>query len=341
MKRLVATSPTRVDLAGGTLDIWPLNLLVDRAVTVNVAIDLMATCSIEDLPGPPATRAALIRSEDSGVEETWADAAEPPADSRLPLIARCVRWVAPVRGFRLTTRSGSPAGAGLGGSSSLALSMLAGLEHFAGRPLTPPVDLISVARDIEAQVLRIPTGNQDHFAATFGGAAAIHLGPGPAFREVLPVDLERLAARLVLVYTGASRVSATANWDMMRRAVDGEEGTLKGLRAIAAIANDMRAALMTGDLDAAAALLNREWAERRTLSPRVSTELTEKTMEAARRAGATAGKVCGAGGGGCIVFLCREETRDAVIAALESLSGDGVKILPARPTAVGLQVAWK
>lgn len=340
MRRLVTTSPTRVDLAGGTLDIWPLNLLVERAVTVNVAIDLLATCSIEEIPGPPA-RAALIRSEDTGIEETWLDVADPPGDSRLPLIARCVRWVGPARGFRLTTRSGSPAGAGLGGSSSLALSVLAGLEHFAGRPLTPPVDLISVARDIEAQVLRIPTGNQDHFAATFGGAAAIHLGPGPAFREVLPVDLERLAARLVLVYTGASRVSGNANWDMMRRAVDGEERTLNGLRAIAAIANDMRAALVKGDLDAAAGLLDREWNERRTLSPRVSTDFTEKTMEAARRAGATAGKVCGAGGGGCIAFLCREEKRANVVAALEALAGDGVKVLPARPTAVGLQVAWK
>jgi D-glycero-alpha-D-manno-heptose-7-phosphate kinase len=128
---------------------------------------------------------------------------------------------------------------------------------------------------------------------------------------------------------------------MMRRAVDGEERTLNGLRAIAAIAGDMRAALVKGDLEAAARLLDREWSERRTLSPRVSTELTEKTMDAARRAGAAAGKVCGAGGGGCIVFLCPEEKRAAVVAALESLSGDGVKVLPARPTSLGLQVAWK
>src|SRR5262245_46082880 len=137
MKRLVATSPTRIDLAGGTLDIWPLNMLVERPVTVNVAIDLMASCSLEEVPEANG-RAAQIRSDDSGVEETWADATRPPDDSKLSLVARCVRWIEPPRGFRLTTRAGSPAGAGLGGSSSLALSILTGLESFTGRPLTPP-----------------------------------------------------------------------------------------------------------------------------------------------------------------------------------------------------------
>lgn len=340
MRRLVATAPTRVDLAGGTLDIWPLNLLVERAVTVNVAIDLMATCTIEEVPEASA-RSALVRSEDSSIEETWADAARPPDDSRLPLIAACVRWIGPARGFRLTTRAGSPAGAGLGGSSSMAMSLLAGLEHFVGLRLTPPAELIAVGRDIEAQVLKIPTGNQDQFAAAFGGAAAIHLLPGQPSREALPVDLDRLGARLVLVYTGASRVSADANWDMMRRAVDGEQRTLNGLRAIAAIANEMRDALVKGDLDAVSALLDREWTERRSLSPRVSTELTEKTMAAARKSGATAGKMCGAGGGGCIVFLCHEDARASVVAALEAMAADGVKVLAARPTSVGLQVAWK
>src|SRR5262249_35567680 len=154
-----------------------------------------------------------------------------------------------------------PAGSGLGGSSSLAISMLGGLQAFLGLPIMPPDEMVRVARDLEARVLEIPTGTQDHFAATFGGAAAIRFGPGRPVRESLSVDLDALGSRLVLAFGGASRLSAMSNWDMVRRAIDKDDQTRKGLRAIASIAGDMRAALSANDLDAAGALMDREWLE--------------------------------------------------------------------------------
>ncbi len=336
MKRVVAGSPTRIDFAGGTLDIWPLNLLVARALTVNVAIDLVATCEIEDDAG--AGQRVIVRSEDHGLEETWDLAAGPPATTGLPLVAQCVRWIAPDRGFRITTRSGSPPGAGLGGSSALAISILGALEAFLGRPMTPPRERIMVARDLEARILRIPTGTQDHYAASFGGAAAIHLGPGRPRREPLSVDLDRLGERLVMVHAGASRVSADANWDMMRRAIDGDEGTGRALEAVAGIALRMREAFVKGDLDAIGPLMEQEWEARRALSPRVSTDLIERAITVARAEGAQAAKVCGAGGGGCVVFWCPVDRREAIARALGALEEHGVRVIPARPTSVGLQV---
>jgi D-glycero-alpha-D-manno-heptose-7-phosphate kinase len=360
MTKQTAYSPTRIDLAGGTLDIWPLNMLVDRALTVNVAIDLWATAVIEDLPGGPGgqggqggpggpggkggksakdSKRVEVRSEDQTRDETWESGSAPPADTKLPLIAECVRYFDSGRGFRITTRCLAPAGSGLGGSSSLAISILGGLQAFLGRPILPPDEMVRVARDLEARVLEIPTGTQDHVAATFGGAAAIRYGPGRPVRESLRVDLEAFGDRLVLAYGGASRLSAMANWDMVRRAIDKDEQTRRSLRAIAAIAHEMRAALVEGNFDAAGELMGREWEERKRLSNKVTTAVFEKAIPAAKAAGAVAGKVCGAGGGGCIAFICREGARSAVTMALAGLLADGLRILPCHPTRIGLQLA--
>ncbi len=336
---LTARAPTRVDLAGGTLDIWPLNMLVESALTINVAIDLWATVTLEEVgPGGDPARAVIV-SEDQGLEETWERAAAPPASARLPLVAACARYLAPERGFRMTTRCASPAGAGLGGSSALAIGILGAVQTFLGRPMMPPDRLVRIARDLEAGVLEIPTGTQDHFAAAFGGAAAIRHGAGGPTREELRIDLEKLAARLIVCFTGASRLSARANWDMIRRILDGDPAARRGLHGIAAIAVDMRAALLEENLDATASLLRREWEQRKTLSPQVSTAGIEACLEAALSAGALAGKVCGAGGGGCVAILCREGGRERVTAALEALRSDGIRVLPARPTRAGLQLA--
>jgi D-glycero-alpha-D-manno-heptose-7-phosphate kinase len=280
-----------------------------------------------------------VRSEDQGVEEVWDSSVQPPAGTKVPLIAECVRFFEPERPLRLVTRCAAPAGAGLGGSSSLAISMLGGLQAFLNRPMMPPEEMVRVARDLEARVLGVPTGTQDHFAAAYGGVAAIRFGPGRPIREALAVDLERLDQRLVLAYGGASRASAMANWDMMRRAIENEGTTRAGLQAIASIAREMRGALIAHDLDAAGALMAREWEERQKLSPKVATPVLEKAIAAGRAAGALAGKVCGAGGGGCIAFLCKAGARDQVRAALDALRADGVRVLAARPTRVGLHMA--
>src|SRR5215510_12467223 len=112
MKRQVSNTPTRIDLAGGTLDIWPLNMLVDRATTVNVAVDLWASTILEEMPSTTPRRRVEVHSEDQEVHETWDSSVQPPASTKLPLVAECVRFFEPERPLRLTTRCAAPAGAG-------------------------------------------------------------------------------------------------------------------------------------------------------------------------------------------------------------------------------------
>jgi len=310
-----ASAPARIDLAGGTLDIWPLNLLVDHAVTVNVAIDRRAEVEV----GPEPGTVHRLVAEDIGREVLlpFGPGDAGPGECELPLHAEVIRCHAPARPLRLSSRSGVPAGSGLGGSSALAVAMIGALRASRGEAIDPE-RIAPLARDLEARILQVPTGTQDHLAALHGGFAAIHYGPGETRREPLAVDADRFESMGILAYLGASRASSRANWDMVRRALDGDAGTRRALRDIARIAGAMRAALSVGDIDQAARLLAAEWEERRALSPEVSTPETEIALSAAKGAGATGGKICGAGGGGCLFILGPSAAKARIVSALES-----------------------
>ena len=330
-----ASAPARVDLAGGTLDIWPLYLLVERAVTVNVAIRHRARAEVRSSGSPDH----LVRAADIGREVRIAarhgGGPFPAGFGELPLHEAVLRQTAPRGGLTVLTSSDVPAGSGLGGSSSLAVSLLAAILTHEGSGYSLE-GLAALARDIEARVIEAPTGTQDHLAALFGGVAAIHYEAGPEVREPISIPPADLEARGVLAYLGASRASARANWDMIRRALDNEPATRRGFSAIADIARRMREALLRSDFEACGKLLGEEWEERRGLSPQVATPETEKALSAARRAGAAGGKICGAGGGGSLFVM---GPPDAKAAITESLRGLGCRILDFQVDPLGLQVA--
>ncbi|MBI3448086.1 MAG: hypothetical protein HY049_04075 [Acidobacteria bacterium] len=329
-----ASAPARIDLAGGTLDIWPLNLLVDRATTVNVAIDRRAWARITSIPGREHRLRAIDISVEAALDVAGRAGLARSERSRLPLHEAIVRHQAPTTALSVETESAVPAGSGLGGSSALAVALLAATAAHAGLEVDR-ARLGPLARDIEAGVLEIPTGTQDHLAAIHGGVTAIRYEPGETRRVPLAVEARDLESRGVLAYLGASRASARANWDMVRRALDGDAATRRGLRAIADIARSMEGALVRGDLDEAARLLAAEWNERRGLSPEVSTPDTDCALEVARRAGAAGGKICGAGGGGCLFVMGPPGARAGIAAALE---GEGFRIVDFHVDSRGLSV---
>lgn len=325
-----ASAPTRVDLAGGTLDIWPLYLLVEGAVTVNAAISLRTHASLSAGRG----KGHRLVAEDLGVEETLQPGAGSPGAGKLLLHRAILHEMDPDGSLTVVTRSEVPAGSGLGGSSSLAVSLLSALDAWQGRE-PDPRRTVTLAADLEARVIRTLTGTQDHLAAIHGGVSAIRYGPGGPSRRDLGSGARALEERGVLVFLGASRASATANWDMVRRALEGESRTLKGLAAIAGIAREMGDAVEAGEMDEAGRLLGLEWEQRRSLSPAVSTPETEKALEAARGAGALGGKICGAGGGGALFVVAPAGGRDRV---REALLGAGCRDLGFRVDTLGLQV---
>src|SRR2546428_13784701 len=205
-------APPRVDFAEGTLDIWPLYLFHPGAVTVNAAISLYASCVIETLPAGD-NRIKLV-SRDIKREESFASFAALVKTKRyrLPLLAEITKFFHPQGGFTLTTDSEAPAGAGIGGSSAMAVAICAALDRFTSAGKSK-VDWIHISRDAEGIVIRVPTGTQDHYPPAFGGAAAIELPPGGERRVELRLDVSELEQRLVLCYTGKPRQSGVNKWE--------------------------------------------------------------------------------------------------------------------------------
>lgn len=318
--RIESKAPTRVDLAGGTLDIWPLYLFHPGAVTLNAAISRYASCVVETHPAGDE-RIKLV-SLDTNLAESF-----PSLDKlfqakryRLPLLAEIVKFFRPQGGFTLTTNSEAPAGAGIGGSSAMAVAICAALDRLTGAGRSK-VDWIHISRDAEAIVIHIPTGMQDHYPPAFGGAAAIELIPGGERRLEINVNLDELERRLVVCYTGKPRQSAINNWGVFKAHIDNKGDVVGNLERISQVAQKMRAALESGNWAEAGRLMHSEWQFRRKNLPTISTKTIDRIIDSSRRRGALAGKVCGAGGGGCVVLLIEPDARQRVEKAVVEAGG--------------------
>jgi D-glycero-alpha-D-manno-heptose-7-phosphate kinase len=202
----MASAPTRIDLAGGTIDIWPLYLFHPGAQTLNAAISLRAHVRLERRTDDLV---ALV-SEDTARQALLAPGDELRTDRTLPLLGPLAHYFG-ASGLTMTTRGESPAGAGIAGSSALNIAVCGALNEWAGTSHGPET-LLEIAKDIEAQVIRVPTGLQDYRPALYGGVAAVELAPGSVRRVGLDVDPAELERRLVLCYTGEPRNSGTNNW---------------------------------------------------------------------------------------------------------------------------------
>ncbi|MBZ5637869.1 MAG: GHMP kinase [Acidobacteriia bacterium] len=325
-----ASAPTRIDLAGGTLDIWPLSLLIPGAITVNLAVDLRARAFV----APRKDRLVVVVSRDRGLRVTRKLPLN-PGEGRGPLslLLRLAAAFEPGEGLTLVTEADAPAGAGLGGSSALGIAVGAALSRFTGAGLRREA-LLRRVMNVEAAEIATPTGNQDYLAAIHGGLAAYHHGFDGTAREALaiPAGLEE---RLVLAYTGEPRGSGISNWDMFRRAIERERQTTRGLEAIASLARELHAALRERDLDSAGRILGEEGRLRYRLAPSVATPALLRAGEAARRAGAAGVKACGAGGGGCLVAFARAgKARDVS----RALGATGARVLEFRIARAGVRV---
>ena len=310
----------RADLAGGTLDIWPLGLLHQGACTVNVALDLAVEVEIVE-------RAAGYRVQQGRTSIDADSVSELVTHPDTALIGLILRQFA-ASPVEVSVRSASPRGGGLGASSALTVAMIAGAERLLGRPDSTAEERGALARDIEAQLMGLPTGCQDHFPAQLGGTLRIEMVPGGRRIMAVETDLEALGSSLVIAYTGQSHFSAGNNWKVIRRRLDGDPATIERFDGIAQAASEVANALERGDLRRVGALMTREWRHRRELAPEVSTASIDELLEAAQGAGAWGGKVCGAGGGGCIAILAPPESRAGLI---EELTRHGARVLATRP----------
>lgn len=311
--RIDSSAPTRIDLAGGTLDIWPLYLLHERAQTVSAAVSLRAHCTLTSR----RDYRVVITSEDTG-QQVEADDPQSLGTDRLPLAARLVRHFG-ARGVEVRTYAGSPAGAGLAGSSAMSVALIGALAAWTGRPLGEH-DLLTMAVNVEAQIRQRPAGLHDVRPAFYGGVSAIEMGLAGVRRVALSVDVSELERRLVLVYLGPCQPGFDP-WEVLTRRMAGDASVTETLDQLCAAALALREALEQHAWSTAAAAMAAEWQARKRLVPTVSTLEIDFLLERARFAGALAGKACGAGGGGCLVCLIDPDRRIEVSAALTSGGG--------------------
>jgi D-glycero-alpha-D-manno-heptose-7-phosphate kinase len=321
------SAPTRIDLAGGTIDIWPLYLFHPGAQTLNAAISIRARARVDRRDD---TR-IVIRSEDTHAvveAEHWSELRHRKELRLLSLLAHFFE----ASGITLTTTSESPAGAGIAGSSALNVAVCAALADWK-RTHYEPEALLQVAMNVEAQAINVPTGLQDYRPALYGGVAALELEVDGVRRVALDVDPAELEKRIVLCYTGEPRNSGTNNWDITKRHIDGDRHIFDCFERIRDTAAAMRAALAAGDWDAVGRAIAEEWDNRKRLAPGVTTPAIDDLIGRAMRAGATAAKVCGAGGGGCLFCYGPPEGREAI---REALTSGGARLLEYRIERHGL-----
>ncbi len=328
-----SSAPTRVDLAGGTIDIWPLYLFHPGAATINFGISLRANCQIKTRDDGRI----VLESRDRKVAfETELAAVEDLArEERLELISKLVHFFKPTTGFHLIANSQAPAGAGLGGSSALAIACIGALNRLVGDRYDPR-KFIAIAANVETTVIRVPAGFQDYYAAQYGGTSCVHFRAGGIEREALTVDEAKLESRIVICYTGEPRLSGTNNWEIFKRHIDGDPELLELFDGIRDSALRMRGALLSDNWDEVSATMRAGYPNRRRLAPGVTTPQMDRLVEKALANGAEAAKICGAGGGGCIAFLCAEGRQSDVERALSE--EDGAEVLDWKFSREGLVV---
>ena len=321
---LEVKSPTRVDLAGGTLDCWPLYLFLGDPVTINVSIDIFTYAHLKER----ADQKVELHTTDLNAHKTYEDLNEclRDTDPAFDLVRAHLKYWKPQKGFTLSTRSESPVGGGLGGSSSLCISLLKVFSKWTGQILQED-EMVRVASHIEAQLLLKPTGTQDYFPPIHGGLNVIQYGvPGPR-ATAIAIDQELFRDRFLLVYTGRSHHSGINNWQVIKQWLDGDTRTREALARLAVISKKMLAALSDNRVADLPKIFEEEYEARTQLSDGFSSPEIRNLSEIAKANGAVA-KICGAGGGGCVLIWCPDRQIEKV---KQALAKTDFQVLPTKP----------
>ena len=310
----VESSPTRVDLAGGTLDFWPIYLMLDRPLTINVAINIFTHCRLKER----ADEKILIHSKDLKIKKEFKNLADLIKDTEpeLNLIKAQAEFFAPQKGFEIETESESPIGGGLGGSSSLCISMIKAFSKWLGQHYDP-YEMVNLAHNLEAKVLKKMTGTQDYFPAIFGDINIIeYTMTGPQL-SIEPLPKQIFAKKFLLVYTGKAHHSGINNWHVIKEFIEGNQEIHRAFGKLKQISREMVDAVTEKKFSRFPELFQKEFEARCELSKEFSSPEIEKLSQLAHQYNAVA-KICGAGGGGCVMIWCEDENTSEVKKACEA-----------------------
>jgi D-glycero-alpha-D-manno-heptose-7-phosphate kinase len=323
MRKITAEAPMRVDFAGGTIDIPPLFLFHKPAMTVNAAISVKARVIIQE------SNTFSVISEDQGIRAEWSRSddivwREYP---KLELILRLIRSFEPKENYTVTVQSDAPQGSGLGASSAIAIALTAALARWHGREFSD-AELVEYAKSIETQTIKVPTGYQDYWAAVYGGVRAYHMGldgkvdAASLGSKKFHAELEHY---LMLAYVGVPHFSGANNWELFKSHIDGDAKTIHFFEALKENAILMKDAFVSEKIEKVADALNQDWKTRKQVLSTMTTPEIEWLMKEAFANGAKAGRVCGAGAGGCVLLLIDPAKRDGIEKIVQKLR---MRVLP-------------
>lgn len=315
-----ASAPLRLDFAGGWTDVSPFAEQVGGLV-VNAAISLRM--HVEFLPGG---REILVTAADLGLESRITSAADLVPEGPLALHHAALRMFPPGPGT-LISRGEVPPGSGLGSSGALDVALIAALAASRGEVLEPG-ELAHLGWQLETVEAGLPGGQQDQYAAALGGFHRLAFSDRQVEAERLELEdgfLEELGQRVLVCYTGRSRLSGETIARVMQRFAEGEQVTTTALHELRQVAHEMSQALEASSLPRVGALLWRNWVCQQRLDPAMCTPEMARLETVMREAGALGGKAAGAGAGGCMFFLMggdpgagREAARAAGATILEA-----------------------
>ncbi|SME89470.1 hypothetical protein [Pseudobacteriovorax antillogorgiicola] len=337
MLTVTAEAPTRIDLAGGTLDITALSQVLDRPRTVNLGINLNAKVSIKESEDGRFYLHSLDQEKEwSGL---WGDL---QLAVTLPLFAHLIlaAWREEWPGLVIESECQSPAGAGLGGSSCLAICLTQALHQMAyelglGKTYSE-VELVRLVQNVETKLIHCPTGCQDYWGAIRGRLNVLSFEPqGTVVETIETEDAGALADSMIVCYSGRSRASGMNNWSIFRSVFDGDRQLLDKLNQIGGLARQMADKIQGNRWQDVIELSHQEWQLRKSLWPEIETLETKAIDQAAIDAGAKFSRVCGAGGGGVMAVFVDKKKKQHVIQAIECAGG---QVLEATISDSGLDV---
>ena len=319
-----AKAPLRIGIAGGGTDVSPYCDDFGGSI-LNACINMYAYATIK----PRNDGQIEFRCEDRKEYEKYNSDISIPIDGKFDLLKgvynRLVKdYIKKPLSFTLTTYVDAPAGSGLGSSSTLCVAIVKAFQEWLNLPLGE-YDLAKLAYSIEREDLKMAGGKQDQYAAAFGGFNFMEFNGDKVLVNPLRIKKEyvnELEFNMLLYYTGTSRLSAKIIESQAENAKNKNEKAIEAMHKLKKQSYDMKEALLTGQMYKIGELLNDGWENKKKMSSSISNPVIDNIYKTAINAGASGGKISGAGGGGFFMFYCPDNSRYKVIQDLQKLGGE-------------------
>jgi D-glycero-alpha-D-manno-heptose-7-phosphate kinase len=318
-------APLRIGLAGGGTDVSPYADIYGGAI-LNATVSLFAHASIELIE----EQKIIVEAQDRNEKEVHDFATSLPINNILALHKAVYNRIQkdyefPRKGFKLTTFVDAPAGSGLGTSSTLVVAIIGAFVEMLKLPLGD-YDIAYYAFEIERNDLKLAGGRQDQYAATFGGVNFMEFYKDDKVivnpLRIRSQYMHELENNLILFYTSSSRESASIIKEQVKNVEANNVKSIKAMHNLKEQAQMMKEALLKGKVNEIGAILDYGFAQKRNMAASISNINIEAIYDAAKAAGASGGKISGAGGGGFMVFYCPQNTKYAVINSLKQFGGE-------------------